>query len=35
VTRLDTPVPWVKPLELHVLPSVEKITETALQTIRF
>lgn len=35
VTRLDTPVPWVKPLELHVLPSVEKITESALQTIRF
>ncbi|MFN3962552.1 MAG: transketolase C-terminal domain-containing protein, partial [Fimbriimonadaceae bacterium] len=35
VTRLDTPVPWVKPLELHVLPSVEKITETALQTLRF
>ncbi len=35
ITRMDTPVPWVKPLELHVLPSVEKITEAALQLIRF
>ena len=35
VTRLDTPVPWVKPLELFVLPSVEKITEAALRTCRF
>ncbi len=25
ITRLDTPVPWVKPLELYVLPSVEKL----------
>jgi pyruvate/2-oxoglutarate/acetoin dehydrogenase E1 component len=25
ITRLDTPVPWAKPLESHVLPSVDKI----------
>jgi 2-oxoisovalerate dehydrogenase E1 component beta subunit len=35
VTRLDTPVPWVKPLELHVLPSVEKIIQQALATVRY
>ncbi|CAN5445551.1 alpha-ketoacid dehydrogenase subunit beta [soil metagenome] len=35
ITRLDTPVPWAKPLELHVLPSVEKIVAGALKTIRF
>jgi 2-oxoisovalerate dehydrogenase E1 component beta subunit len=35
VTRLDTPVPWVKPLELHVLPSVEKIVRAALQTAKY
>ncbi len=35
VTRLDTPVPWVKPLELHVLPSVEKIVSAAMRTVRF
>ncbi len=35
ITRLDTPVPWVKPLELYVLPSVEKIVNAALKTIRF
>ncbi len=35
VTRLDTPVPWVKPLELFVLPSVEKILEAALRICRF
>jgi 2-oxoisovalerate dehydrogenase E1 component beta subunit len=35
VTRLDTPVPWVKPLELHVLPSVEKIVRIALQTAKY
>lgn len=35
VTRLDTPVPWVKPLELFVLPSVEQIFETALRICRF
>lgn len=35
ITRMDTPVPWVKPLELHVLPSVEKITEAALRLIRY
>ena len=35
ITRLDTPVPWVKPLELHVLPSVEKIVAAALATVRY
>ncbi|MBS1708189.1 MAG: alpha-ketoacid dehydrogenase subunit beta [Armatimonadetes bacterium] len=35
VTRLDTPVPWVKPLETFVLPSVDKITETALRACRY
>lgn len=35
ITRMDTPVPWVKPLELHVLPSVEKIVNEALRLIRF
>ncbi|MBS1722098.1 MAG: alpha-ketoacid dehydrogenase subunit beta [Armatimonadetes bacterium] len=35
VTRLDTPVPWVKPLELFVLPSADKITEAALRVCKF
>lgn len=35
VTRLDTPVPWVKPLELFVLPSVEKIYDAALRICKF
>ena len=35
VTRLDTPVPWVKPLELYVLPSVEKIVAAALRAVKF
>ncbi len=35
VTRLDTPVPWVEPLELFVLPSIEKVTEAALRTCRY
>ncbi|MCW5938654.1 MAG: alpha-ketoacid dehydrogenase subunit beta [Fimbriimonadaceae bacterium] len=35
ITRLDTPVPWVKPLESFVLPSVEKITEAALRVCRY
>ncbi len=35
VTRMDTPVPWVKPLELHVLPSVEKIVDAALKVCRY
>jgi len=35
ITRLDTPVPWVKPLELYVLPSVEKIVSAALKTVRY
>ncbi len=35
VTRLDTPVPWVKPLENFVLPSVDKIVEAAQRVVRF
>jgi 2-oxoisovalerate dehydrogenase E1 component beta subunit len=35
ITRLDTPVPWVKPLELYVLPSVEKIVAGALKAVRY
>jgi len=35
VTRLDTPVPWVKPLETFVLPSVDKVTEAAMRLCRY
>lgn len=35
VTRMDTPVPWVRPLELHVLPSADKVTEAALKVCRY
>jgi pyruvate/2-oxoglutarate/acetoin dehydrogenase E1 component len=35
ITRLDTPVPWVKPLELYVLPSVEQIVSASLRAIRY
>jgi 2-oxoisovalerate dehydrogenase E1 component beta subunit len=35
ITRMDTPVPWVKPLELHVLPSVEKIVNEAKRLVKF
>ncbi len=35
VTRTDTPVPWVKPLELAVLPSVDDIYEAAKRTVNF
>jgi 2-oxoisovalerate dehydrogenase E1 component beta subunit len=35
VTRLDTPVPWAKPLESFVLPSVEKIVAAAQKAVRF
>jgi pyruvate/2-oxoglutarate/acetoin dehydrogenase E1 component len=35
VTRMDTPVPWAKPLELHVLPSVEKIVTAAKRVVKF
>lgn len=35
VTRKDTPVPWAKPLELHVLPTVEKIFDAAMRVLRF
>ena len=35
VTRRDTPVPWVKPLESYVLPSVEDIVNAALKVVKF
>lgn len=35
VTRADTPVPWVQPLELAVLPSVEKIYDTCIKVAKF
>ncbi len=35
VTRLDTPVPWVKPIESYVLPSVEKILAAARGVVRY
>jgi len=35
VTRRDTPVPWVKPLESYVLPSVEDIVNAALRVVKF
>ncbi len=35
ITRLDTPVPWVKPLELYVLPSVEKIIAQVKRTVNY
>ncbi len=35
VTRLDTPVPWSKGLESHVLPSVEKIVSACQRVAKF
>lgn len=35
VTRMDTPVPWAQPLERFVLPSVEKIVDTAKRLCRY
>jgi pyruvate/2-oxoglutarate/acetoin dehydrogenase E1 component len=35
ITRLDTPVPWAMPLELFVLPSVEKIVAAALHVVKY
>lgn len=35
VTRLDTPVPWVKPLEDFVLPNTDKVVEAGLRVVRF
>src|SRR5581483_1405076 len=35
VTREDTPVPWVKPLELSVLPTTDKIYDAALRLVRY
>lgn len=35
VTRMDTPVPWAHSLERYVLPSVEKIADTAARLCRY
>lgn len=35
VTRLDTPVPWVKPLESYVLPNADKIVDTVRRVMRY
>ena len=35
VTRMDTPVPWVEPLEMYVLPSVEKIVDAAMKVVKY
>lgn len=35
VTRLDTPVPWAKPLERFVLPDEAKIVEAVKRLLRF
>ncbi len=35
VTRLDTPVPWVAPLENHVLPDVQKVVDAALRAVNY
>lgn len=35
VTRLDTPVPWVKPLETYVLPSVDDIVNAGLRVVKY
>lgn len=35
VTRMDTPVPWVKPLESYVLPDVAKVVVAARKVVRF
>ncbi len=34
-TRLDTPVPWVKPLESFVLPTVDKIFNVCIRTLKY
>lgn len=35
ITRMDTPVPWNKNLELFVLPSIQEIADTSLRLIRY
>lgn len=35
VTRLDTPVPWVKPLESYVLPDVDKVARACREVCRY
>lgn len=35
VTRADTPVPWAKPLELAVLPSVASIADAARKVVKY
>ncbi len=35
VTRRDTPVPWVKPLESYVLPQIDDIVNASLRVVKF
>lgn len=35
LTRMDTPVPWAKSLELHVLPSIEDIVREARRLVAY
>jgi 2-oxoisovalerate dehydrogenase E1 component beta subunit len=35
VTRLDTPVPWVEPLESYVLPNPDKVVDAVLRVVEF
>lgn len=35
LTRLDTPVPWAKPLESFVLPDPQKIADAAARLIKY
>ncbi len=35
LTRMDTPVPWAKALELHVLPSIEDIVREARRLVKY
>jgi len=35
ITRMDTPVPWAKPLETFVLPSIKEIADTAQRLIKY
>jgi pyruvate/2-oxoglutarate/acetoin dehydrogenase E1 component len=35
LTRMDTPVPWAKPLETFVLPQVEEIAEMAQKLVKY
>jgi 2-oxoisovalerate dehydrogenase E1 component beta subunit len=35
VTRLDTPVPWVEPLERFVLPSTQKVVDACMRVLKY